>query len=195
MTAHSRRGPMTSLHDVLEAPVSNGSVAGAVALVARGDDVEVEAVGTARHRRHCSDGQGLDLSHRLGHQAHHRGRRHAARRRRPDRARRPRRRVAAGARVADRRAHAVQSRRRRRAGREVDHRGRSAHVARRLRLPGRLLAPGRRSCCSTSCRDTGATRSSSRRRTTGWRRCPASRCCTSPARPGSTTPAPTSRAC
>ncbi len=36
---------MTSLHDVLEAPVSNGSVAGAVALVARGDDVEVEAAG------------------------------------------------------------------------------------------------------------------------------------------------------
>jgi CubicO group peptidase (beta-lactamase class C family) len=36
---------MTSLRDVLGAPVSSGSVAGAVALVARGDEVEVEAAG------------------------------------------------------------------------------------------------------------------------------------------------------
>jgi CubicO group peptidase (beta-lactamase class C family) len=36
---------MTSLHDFLEAHVRNGSVAGAVALVARGDEVEVAAAG------------------------------------------------------------------------------------------------------------------------------------------------------
>ena len=80
---------MTSLHDVLEAHVSNGSVPGAVALVARGDQVEVEAAGSARRRRHGSDGQGLDLPHRLDHQAHHRRGGHDAGRGRPDRARRP----------------------------------------------------------------------------------------------------------
>src|SRR4029077_16369123 len=36
---------MTGLYDVLGAPISTGSVAGAVALVARGDEVEVEAAG------------------------------------------------------------------------------------------------------------------------------------------------------
>src|SRR4029077_1562654 len=36
---------MTGLYDVLGAPVSTGSVAGGVALVARGDEVEVEAAG------------------------------------------------------------------------------------------------------------------------------------------------------
>ena len=36
---------MTSLHDVLEVHVSNGSVPGAVGLVARGERVEVQAVG------------------------------------------------------------------------------------------------------------------------------------------------------
>ena len=38
---------MTSLHDVLQAHVSNGSVPGAVGLVARGDEIEVAAVGSA----------------------------------------------------------------------------------------------------------------------------------------------------
>lgn len=38
---------MTGLRDVLEPPVSSGSLPGAVALVARGDRVEVAAVGTA----------------------------------------------------------------------------------------------------------------------------------------------------
>jgi CubicO group peptidase (beta-lactamase class C family) len=38
---------MTDLRDVLETYVSNGTVPGAVALVARGDRVEVEAVGSA----------------------------------------------------------------------------------------------------------------------------------------------------
>ena len=38
-------------------------------------------------------------------------------------------------------------------------------------------------------------RSSSPRRTSGWRRWPGFRCCTSRARRGCTTPAPTSRAC
>ena len=38
---------MTSLHDVLQAHVSNGSVPGAVGLLARGDEIEVAAVGSA----------------------------------------------------------------------------------------------------------------------------------------------------
>ncbi len=38
---------MSSLHDVLQTHVSNGSVPGAVGLVARGDRVEVQAVGSA----------------------------------------------------------------------------------------------------------------------------------------------------
>jgi CubicO group peptidase (beta-lactamase class C family) len=37
---------MTNLHDILETHVSNGSVPGAVGLVARGDRVEVQAVGS-----------------------------------------------------------------------------------------------------------------------------------------------------
>jgi CubicO group peptidase (beta-lactamase class C family) len=40
-----RVGPMTNLHAVLETHVSNGMVPGAVGLVARGDRVEVQAVG------------------------------------------------------------------------------------------------------------------------------------------------------
>lgn len=38
---------MTSLHDILEKHVSNGPMPGAVGLVARGDRIEVRAVGTA----------------------------------------------------------------------------------------------------------------------------------------------------
>jgi Beta-lactamase len=38
---------MTSLNDILEARVRGGAVPGAVALVARGDRIEVEAVGSA----------------------------------------------------------------------------------------------------------------------------------------------------
>lgn len=38
---------MTNLHDILQTHVSNGSVPGAVGLVARGDQVEVQAVGSA----------------------------------------------------------------------------------------------------------------------------------------------------
>jgi CubicO group peptidase (beta-lactamase class C family) len=38
---------MTNMHDVLETHVSNGSVPGAVGLVARGDRVEVQVVGSA----------------------------------------------------------------------------------------------------------------------------------------------------
>src|SRR5262249_51941039 len=41
------RGPMSDLHDVLQTHVSNGSVPGAVGLVARGDRVEVAAAGAA----------------------------------------------------------------------------------------------------------------------------------------------------
>src|SRR5215813_8303714 len=41
------RGPMSDLHDVLQTHVSNGSVPGAVGLVARGDRVEVAAAGSA----------------------------------------------------------------------------------------------------------------------------------------------------
>jgi CubicO group peptidase (beta-lactamase class C family) len=40
-------GPMSNLHDILQTNVSNGSVPGAVGLVARGDKVEVQAVGSA----------------------------------------------------------------------------------------------------------------------------------------------------
>jgi hypothetical protein len=42
---------MTNLRDILEAYVADGTVPGAVALVARGDRTEVEAVGVGRHRR------------------------------------------------------------------------------------------------------------------------------------------------
>lgn len=38
---------MTNLHDILQTHVSNGSAPGAVGLVARGDQVEVQAVGSA----------------------------------------------------------------------------------------------------------------------------------------------------
>ena len=38
---------MSNLHDILQTHVSNGSVPGAVALVARGDRVEVQAAGCA----------------------------------------------------------------------------------------------------------------------------------------------------
>ena len=38
---------MTDLHSVLAAHVENGSVPGAVGLVARGDQIEVAAVGSA----------------------------------------------------------------------------------------------------------------------------------------------------
>src|SRR5215510_6872679 len=41
------RGPMSDLHDVLQTHVSNGSVPGAVGLVARGDRVEAAAAGSA----------------------------------------------------------------------------------------------------------------------------------------------------
>jgi CubicO group peptidase (beta-lactamase class C family) len=40
-------GPMSNLHDILQTNVSNESVPGAVGLVARGDKVEVQAVGSA----------------------------------------------------------------------------------------------------------------------------------------------------
>ena len=46
-THPSDEGPMTTLRSVLQSYVSNGSVPGAVALVARGDQVEVQAVGFA----------------------------------------------------------------------------------------------------------------------------------------------------
>jgi hypothetical protein len=36
---------MTSVNDILDRQVSSGSVSGAVALVARGEDVEVHAAG------------------------------------------------------------------------------------------------------------------------------------------------------
>jgi hypothetical protein len=61
---------MSNLHDILQTYVSNGSVPGAVGLVARGGQVEVQAVGAAD-----VDGTRpmarLDLPHRLDHQAHH----------------------------------------------------------------------------------------------------------------------------
>jgi len=38
---------MTNLRDILQTHVSNGSVPGAVGLVARGDQVEVQAAGSA----------------------------------------------------------------------------------------------------------------------------------------------------
>src|SRR4051812_17994969 len=41
-------GPMTDLHDILNAYVADGTVPGAVGLVARGDRTEVAAVGSAR---------------------------------------------------------------------------------------------------------------------------------------------------
>jgi CubicO group peptidase (beta-lactamase class C family) len=44
---------MSSLHDILQTYVSNGSVAGAVGLVARGDHVEVQAAGWADTGRSC----------------------------------------------------------------------------------------------------------------------------------------------
>src|SRR6476659_10852820 len=42
-----RMGPMTNLHDVLDSHVAGGSTPGAVGLVARGDRVDVQAVGSA----------------------------------------------------------------------------------------------------------------------------------------------------
>ena len=44
---------MSNLHDILQTYVSNGSVPGAVALVARGDRVEVQAAGFADADRTC----------------------------------------------------------------------------------------------------------------------------------------------
>jgi CubicO group peptidase (beta-lactamase class C family) len=45
-TAYSKGGPMTNLRDVLEEHVGKGPVPGAVGLVAHGDRVEVQAVGS-----------------------------------------------------------------------------------------------------------------------------------------------------
>ena len=48
LRAHtSDEGPMSNLHDILQAYVSNGSVPGAVGLIARGGRVEVQAAGSA----------------------------------------------------------------------------------------------------------------------------------------------------
>src|ERR1700737_1785619 len=44
-------GSMTKLHDILESYVANGTVPGAVGLVARGDRVEGQAVGWAWGQR------------------------------------------------------------------------------------------------------------------------------------------------
>jgi CubicO group peptidase (beta-lactamase class C family) len=38
---------MTNLHDILRTHVSNGSIPGSVGLVARGDQVKVQAIGSA----------------------------------------------------------------------------------------------------------------------------------------------------
>src|SRR5689334_20271111 len=46
-THSSDEGPMSKLRDILQTHVSNGSVPGAVGLIARGDRVEVQAVGWA----------------------------------------------------------------------------------------------------------------------------------------------------
>src|ERR1700730_7400744 len=47
MTTHTQGGSMNNLHDTLELYVANGAVAGAAGVGARGDRVEVEAVGSA----------------------------------------------------------------------------------------------------------------------------------------------------
>ena len=93
---------MTNLHDVLDSHVADGSVPGAVGLVARGDRVEVQAVGSVDADGTSPMAPGLDLPHRLDHQAHHRRGGDDAGRGRPDRARRPGRAVAAGAGVTGR---------------------------------------------------------------------------------------------
>ena len=80
-----RGSAMSQLQDVLASHVDDGSVPGAVGLVARGDRVEVGAVGSVDVDGHRADGQGLDLPHRLDHQAHRRRGRHDADRGRPDR--------------------------------------------------------------------------------------------------------------
>ncbi len=72
-THSSDEGPMSKLRDILQTHVSNGSVPGAVGLIARGDRVEVQAAGSAGTRRRLSDGQELDLPHRFDHQARHSG--------------------------------------------------------------------------------------------------------------------------
>src|SRR2546429_4317547 len=46
-TRNSGRGTMSNLHDILQTYVGNGSVPGAVGLMARGDRVEVAAAGSA----------------------------------------------------------------------------------------------------------------------------------------------------
>jgi hypothetical protein len=46
-THNSGRGTMSNVHDILQTYVGNGSVPGAVGLMARGDRVEVAAAGSA----------------------------------------------------------------------------------------------------------------------------------------------------
>ena len=117
--------------------------------------------GVRRRRRHVPDGQGLDLPHRLDHQAHHRRGGHDAGRGRPDRAGRPGRAVAAGAGVTDGRPHAGRAGRRRGPGRQADHRARPAQLPRRVRLPVRLLAPGGRPAVQRA--EAGAAAAAARR--------------------------------
>ena len=174
---------VTSLQDLLASAVTDGAVPGAAALVARGDEVEI-----GRRRR---DRAGLDRPDRVDHEADHRRGGDAARRRRARGARRPDRAVAARAGLAAGRAHAREPDRRRRAGRTADHGRGPPHLPRRLGLPVRLLAAGG----GRALREAPGLRAARDARTSGSRRSRGCRCSASPARRGSTTPAPTSRAC
>ena len=171
----------TTLRTVLETHVSNEAIPGAVALVAHADRVELEAVG-------CLDAAGTapmarDSIFRIA--SITKPITAAAAMMLVDDGRvaldDPVGAVAAGAGVAGRRSHAGQPGRRRGPGRPADHRGRPAHLPRRVRLPVRLHAAGGRMLFASCGRDRRS-RSSSPHRTSGWPRCPASRCCTSPAR-------------
>ena len=173
---------MSKLHDILQPHVDDGSVPGAVGLVARGDRVEVEAAGSVDVGRHRPDGQGFAVPYRLDHQADHRRGGDDAGRGRPARAGRPDRPVAAGAGLAEPSSARRPARSTTWCRPSADHRGRSAHLPRRVRLPVRLLAAGGRAAVHRAASGTAAADARRRRRTSGWPRCPASRCC--PARRG-----------
>ena len=135
---------MSTLHDILQTHASNGSVPGAVGLVARRGQVEVQAVGAADLDGACP--MARDSIFRIASITKpiiaaavmmlvEDGR---------DRAGRPGRALAARAGVTVGRPHTGQPGRRCGPGGQADHRGRSAHLPGRVRLPVRLLAAGGR---------------------------------------------------